>query len=286
MTSVFHILNPSARSADWAKRVMENAEGAAPWALVARSHPQHTETLLDWAVREDVGRIVVWGGDGTFHRVVCGLRERKALDRIELALVPAGTCNDLARRFRLSRDFWRRWEKPVPPGRLASLVIARVKWGGGEDIFVNNAGFGRPRDSFERKDGPLGVLRAFRPLRLSAEWPGGTIRAVSYMLLACSGPYFSGGLHFEKNVSPEEGTLRVYFVPARPKLRFALKLLWGRLGFPLLDGKMTVITAPRLAVETDRPVWPQADGEPPPAGGVNRVEFEVLPERARLWVPA
>ena len=58
----------------------------------------------------------------------------------------------------------------------------------------------------------------------------------------------------------------------------------GRLGHPLFDRKVTKITARKIALETDAPVWPQADGEPPPAKGACHVEFEVLPQKARLWV--
>lgn len=291
MKNVFHILNPSSHSAAWARSTAEKARDMAPWAWVARDHPQHTETLLDWALKENMQRLVVWGGDGTFHRVVRGLWQRKALDKMELALVPAGTCNDLARRLGLTRDLWKRWQTPHPEGRLASLVVARIRWSNpagenGEDIFINNAGFGRPRSSFEAKHGSIGVLRAFQPLRVSARWPAGKLQGLYYMALACRSPYFSGGLYFEKDLSPEEKTLRFYFVPATSKVRLALRLLRGRLGLSLLDDKTTRLTATHMALESETPVWPQADGEPPPVEGVRRMEFDLLPEKVRLWVPS
>jgi diacylglycerol kinase family enzyme len=284
-----HILNPSSHRVPWARLEARSATARRLW--VAREHPEHTETLLDWALREGAGRLVVWGGDGTFHRVVKGLWKRQALDQVELALVPAGTCNDLARRFGLTRDLWRRWEAPSPAGRLAALSLGRVAWtsDGGEEreeIFINNAGFGRPRASFEKKEPPWGVIQSFSPIRLSARWADGHLRGLYYMALACNAPYFSGGLHFEKEPSPEDGLLRTYFVPASSKTRLALRLLRGRLGFPLMDEKTTRVEALKIAVDADVPVWPQADGEPPPPEGARRVEFSLRPEKVRFWVPA
>jgi diacylglycerol kinase family enzyme len=283
-------LNPSAANAPWVKAMTEGQTTMAPWSWVAREHPRHTETLIDWALKEKVERIVVWGGDGSFHRVAGGLWRRKALDKIEVALVPVGTCNDLARRLQLSKYFWRRWEAPAPEGRLASLRLGRLGWKAedgseGEDIFVNNAGFGRPRSSFERKEPAWKVLRSFAPLRVSARWKEGELQSLCYMMLAVKGPYFSGGLHFEKDVSPEEGPIRFYFVPARSKARLAAKLLAGRLGTPLMDSKTTRFTAERAVVQSETPVWPQCDGEPPPESGVRWMEFEVLPEPMKMWVP-
>jgi diacylglycerol kinase (ATP) len=245
---------------------------------------------VEWVLNEGIGRLVVWGGDGTFHRVVTALWRRHALEKVELALVPAGTCNDLSRRLSLSKYFWRRWEKPLPEGsRLGTLTLTRMGWTGdgaaGEDIFVNNAGFGRPRSSFVKKEGAWGVLRSFQRIPVKVAWDGGEMSAQSYMVLAVSGPYFSGGLHFEREPSPENGKISVYFVPARSKARLAAKLLWGRMGFQLFDAKTTVLRTQRLTIETDIPVWPQVDGEPPPEAGVRRLTFDVLPEKVKLWIP-
>src|SRR6185369_3554670 len=101
-----------------------------------------------------------WGGDGSFHRVVRRVWQQKALDRVELALIPSGTCNDLTRRMNLSKYFWRRWEADEPEvSRLAKFSLYEISWDAvpqagttpsGEartrvsDIFINNAGFGRP----------------------------------------------------------------------------------------------------------------------------------------------
>lgn len=292
MANVFHLMNPSARNAPRVIALTKVNRNLAPWALVARQQPKHTETLLDWALKTGVTRLVVWGGDGTFHRVVRGLWQRNALEKVELGLVPAGTCNDLARRLGLSWECWGRWESRVPHGRLASLSLGRMSWSAhpegdgfdGEDVFVNNAGFGRPRAVSRKSERPWRVLRSFRRLGLTVRWADGRLQAKGYMGLAVLGPYFSGGLHFEKDASPEEDELRFYLVPARSKIRLALRLLRGRLGAPLFDDKITKITTRKFTVEADAPLWPQADGEPPAPKAARRVRFELLPQKVHLWV--
>jgi diacylglycerol kinase family enzyme len=260
--------------------------------MVTRQHPHHTETLLDWALKANINRLVIWGGDGTLHRVVKGLWQRKALDRMELALVPAGTCNDLARYYGLSKECWGRWESASPQGRLANLTLARMTWKSsprapvaeGEDVFINNAGFGRPRPSYQKKDPPWRVLFSMKPIGVTARWDQGSLEGRYYLALAALAPFFSGGLFFEPEVSPEDGVLRFYLVPARSKIRLAARLFRGRLGHSLYDRKITKLTTRRITLETDQPVWPQADGEPPPSKPARHIEFEVLPEKVRLWV--
>jgi len=110
MPGVFHLMNPSLRQTPWVSALTTFGRDLSQWALVTRQHPQHTETLLDWALKVNISRLVIWGGDGTLHRVVKGLWRRNALDKMELALVPAGTCNDLARFYGLSKECWGRWE--------------------------------------------------------------------------------------------------------------------------------------------------------------------------------
>jgi diacylglycerol kinase family enzyme len=285
---ILHLLNPGRRHGNWALAKMRGRHRRSPWARVSREHPQHTDTLVAWALEEGVRRLVVWGGDGTLHRVARALWRAEAFEKMEVALVPVGTCNDLARRFGLSLDDWRLWESPEPAGRVASLAVGHLRWEGekvqGEDVFINNAGFGRARESYERKDPPWRTLLGFRPHNVEVRWGKGRLRGVYYMALTALGPYFSGGLHFEPDISPEDGRLRVYLVPASGKARLAWRLWRGQRGAPLFDRKITKLTAEEVSISTTNPVWPQVDGEAPP-GEVSSMTFRVLPDRLRLRTP-
>jgi diacylglycerol kinase family enzyme len=282
---MFHILHPSRRRLREVRGIVEARHLTAPYAWVASEHPDHTETLVQWALDEGVRRLVVWGGDGTLHRVVQALWERCALERMELALVPAGTCNDLARRMGLRFEEWPSWQAEEPQGRRAAMSLGLLTVGGRTSVFANNAGFGRPKVSFDRRDPAWRTLFTFSPHAAAIRWEAGELRGVYYMALFCLGPYFSGGLHFAPEPSPEAGEIRTFLIPARSKVRLGARLLGGRLGRPLADSKITAFSAGHLSVRTEDFVWPQVDGEPPSEKGTTAMNVSLSPVRWTLWTP-
>ena len=64
------------------------------------------------AGRDGVKRVIAGGGDGTVHEVVNGLMQLPRKDRPELAIMPLGSANDLAKSLGL------------PLGQAASLDAA------------------------------------------------------------------------------------------------------------------------------------------------------------------
>jgi diacylglycerol kinase family enzyme len=219
----------------------------------------------------------VIGGDGTFHRVLNLLSHRKRLPWVELAIVPAGTCNDFARFLGLRR---RRIENALSlacSGKVQATDLGAMDG----DLFLNNAGFGRRPASSRKRWKTIQTLRAFHPTRLRARWDKGSIEGEFYMAMACNAPYFSGGLHFSKNVNIRDGLLDVFLMPVIPKWKLLPLLALGKLGRPARFKRLIALRVPRLDVETDTDVWPQADGEPP-TKAVRRVSFSVSPEKAMI----
>jgi diacylglycerol kinase family enzyme len=49
---------------------------------------------------DGIGRIVIAGGDGTIHEAINGIAPH--FDRVELAILPCGTANDLARTLEIT----------------------------------------------------------------------------------------------------------------------------------------------------------------------------------------
>jgi diacylglycerol kinase family enzyme len=285
--NILNILNPSRRNRARVRAILDARHLSSPWAWVAREHPDHTDTLVQWALNEGVRRLVVWGGDGTLHRVVESLWRREALDKVEVALVPAGTCNDLARRVGLRFAEWPSWQTDAPDGRKASMALGILESNGRRTPFVNNAGFGRPKASFDRKDPPWRVISSFSPIPVTARWADGELRGIYFMGLFCLGPYFSGGLHFEPEPSPERGDIRTFLLPARTKLRLASRLVAARvLRTPLSDTKVTAFSSTGLSLRSEVDVWPQADGEPPSDNPVREMTLSLEPSRWSLWVPS
>jgi diacylglycerol kinase family enzyme len=151
-------------------------------------------------------------------------------------------------------------------------------------LFLNNAGFGRRPPSPGKRTKPFQTLRAFHPHHLKATWDKGSIEGAFYMGLVCNGPYFSGGLHFSKNVDLHDGLLDFYLIPTMPKWKLLPVLALGRLGRPTRVKRLLALRVPRLEIETEVDIWPQADGEPP-SSATRRVSFAVSSEKAMIVTP-
>jgi diacylglycerol kinase family enzyme len=165
------------------------------------------------------------------------------------------------------------------------MSLGLLTVGGRTSVFANNAGFGRPKVSFDRRDPAWRTLFTFSPHAAAIRWEAGELRGVYYMALFCLGPYFSGGLHFAPEPSPEAGEIRTFLIPARSKVRLGARLLGGRLGRPLADSKITAFSAGHLSVRTEDFVWPQVDGEPPSEKGTTAMNVSLSPVRWTLWTP-
>src|SRR5687768_11475582 len=99
---IYFLLNPTQRKDLWdirdqAAKAARVAGWTAYFGEVDRSKPKSTERLVTEALEEGCSRIAIVGGDGTYHRVVTALHEKERLRDTELALIPAGTCNDFSR---------------------------------------------------------------------------------------------------------------------------------------------------------------------------------------------
>jgi len=282
---IYFLLNPSRNKNrwDWREAAARQARryGWSPrFGEVDRALPKSTATLLDQALEEGCTRIVVVGGDGSLHRVINILAQQKKLKTVELATVPAGTCNDFARFIGLQRRRADYAFRIACSGNAQATDLGMID----SEIFLNNAGFGRRPEATRRRWKSIQALRTFRPTVLRARWNKGSIEGSFYMALVCNAPYFSGGLHFSKNVSLQDGLLDVYLMPAIPKWRLLPLLALGRLGRPARLKRLVTLRVPRLDVEADSDLWPQSDGEPP-TKAARQTSFAVSPEKAMIVIP-
>jgi len=279
---IFFLLNPSRVKNRWdwrdiAARHAKKVGWTPRFGEVDRTLPHSLDHLLDQALDEDCSRVVVVGGDGTLHRTLNVMSQRKKLKNLELAIVPAGTCNDFARYLGLRRRRLEQAFRIACSGKAQATDLGLM----GSEIFLNNAGFGRRPVASGKRWRSLQALRAFRPTHLRAAWDKGSIEGSFYMALICNAPYFSGGLHFSKNISTRDGLLDVYLMPAMPKWKLLPLLALGRLGRPTRFKRLVTLRVPHVEITTETDVWPQADGEPP-SGATRRTRFAVSPEKAMI----
>ncbi len=290
MKNFFHILNPNKAKTRAVRRFFDkHAQYPSMW-IERKSHPTHLETVVQWAVNEGHSNIAVWGGDGTLNRVVQSLYNLNALDRVSVALVPAGTCNDFARKMEVPS--WEKWREKEGKGgqQERTIDVGLLSSGAERRTFLNNAGFGREPSSIGRSSNALRDISAFTDKKLDLEWKQDgathfeTRRAL--MGIVFNAPYFNCGLHFDKSVEPDDGVLNGFFEGPQPPRRLLLKFLKGRLGGSLAGKQTFRVDFNLLRFQSDKDLYPQVDGEKAFENPVRFLDFSVLPKALRLFMPA
>lgn len=280
---IFFLLNPSRKEKQWDYREMAahtaKRYGWTPrFGEIDRKNPNSMEQLLRQAVEEDCTRLGVLGGDGTLHRAINVLQRQRRLNTLEIAALPAGTCNDFTRFLGFDRKHLEDALRRACTGKAEPIDLGMMD----TELFINNAGIGRrPTAPTRGPSKPLKTLKNFRPIPLKAVWEKGSIEGTFYMALACNGPYFSGGLHFSKKPSFQDGFLDIYFMPTLAKWKLLTHLVFGRLGKPVRPRQLITIQVKRVEIQAATDIWPQADGEPP-VKPVHRVVFSIAAEKAMI----
>ncbi len=282
-----HIINPnSKKKAAVAQFFKENPAFNTVW-VERTSHPAHLETVVQWAVNEGYSRIAVWGGDGTLSRAVNEIYRRSAFDKMIVALVPVGTCNDFAKRMEIPV-----WETCVAhalasKGREELIDVGLVSTSVGERTFINNAGFGRTRDRFRARSNPVKDILAFSPKKIDVEWQSDAIKhsetRTALLGVVCNAPYFNGAMYFDKSISPTDGSLSGFFEMPQSTPALLWKLLRARMGRSLFDERTFRIDAQKILVSSDNDLFPQVDGEPAVDLPVRSISFSILDSKLRFF---
>jgi len=292
---IFFLLNPTDRKRLWdlrelASQVAHRHGWTARFGEVDRHKPKSTERLLDQAVEEGCSRIVLVGGDGTYHRAINALQEMSHLRDLEIAFVPAGTCNDFARSLGLSKRRLSEAMAVACKGTVRETDLGALRLGGAAKptkLFLNNAGFGR-RAGLKRgeRNTARRTLQRFQPTALRVTWDKGSIEGRFYFGVVCNAPFFSKGLHFSRAPRIDDGLLDAYLVPVLPRWKLAAALVRGRLGGTLMVRGVVALRVARLEIESEADLWPQADGESLPEKPVRRVAFGIAAQKAMIVFPS
>ena len=180
------------------------------------------EAARDW--RE--GLLIVAGGDGTINDVVNGLGKAGFPDDVTLAILPAGTGNDLAATLDIPEDPALA-EDVIRQNRVRTLDVARVRSEGvGERYFINVATGGLGAEistanegALKERWGKLSYLGAsleaakdfdVRELTLYLDDEERRVRAVNVAVGNCR--YAGGGWLAAPKANPEDGLLDVVII--------------------------------------------------------------------------
>ncbi|MGH3705712.1 MAG: diacylglycerol kinase family protein, partial [Agromyces sp.] len=239
--------------------------------------------------------LVIVGGDGTLSSVL----DAVVGSGVPLALVPAGTGNDLARALRLPFEGH---EAAAAAAELAvlgaprAIDVGEVESAAGSRHFLTVAALGFDAHVSERTNRlrwPRGRARYYlallielarlRPMRFEFGVDGGPLRSAPGTLIAVgSTRSYGGGMPVCPAAVPDDGLLDVTHVGPLGRLKLA------RL-FPLLlrgvhVDRPEVATVRATCVEVDAPgLIVYADGE---RVGVGRATIRVVPGALTVLVPA
>ncbi len=290
INSFLHILNPNKNNRKAVQKFF-NKNPLIPRVWVERtSHPTHLETVVEWALLKKTVRFALWGGDGSFNRMIHALYERDVLPQSTVALVPAGTCNDFSRILHVPH-----WKK-LPPllfhekSQVQKFDLGLVEADKQKRIFVNNAGFGRvPKALAGPRTSPLSDISFFTEKKIAVECESETSKEYETMRVFLSiifnSPYFNKGLYFDRKISPTDGTLRAVMVPPQEKWKLIWRFLKGRLGYSMADERDRWMEGRIIRIESDQLLYPQVDGEQALKNGVRSVQFSILAQAMNLLVP-
>ncbi|MCA1306378.1 diacylglycerol/lipid kinase family protein [Microbacterium sp. 2216-1] len=253
--------------------------------------PAETRRLAEEAVAEKPDALVVVGGDGTLSGIIDVL----AAAEVPIALVPAGTGNDLARALGLPRGDATAAVSVAVRGRTRLIDVGEVHSEGRTTPFLSVAALGfdaKVSDRTNRLRWPRGALRYYlallielirlQPMDFRVEVDGGPQTAAPGTLIAVGNTAsYGGGMPVCAGAAPDDGALDVVHVVPLTRLRllrlFPLLLQGRHLTRPEVihrRAQQVSVSAPGLVV--------YADGE---RVGAGECRITVRPAALRMLVP-
>jgi YegS/Rv2252/BmrU family lipid kinase len=258
-----------------------------PWCTIDKSRkaPKHVRRLLD----AGIDRLLVWGGDGTVRRCIDTLVAENA--KLELAILPAGTANLLAKALRIPIDLDDAVDvalhgvpRPIDIGLINGQAFAVMAGTGFDALMIRDAD-----DAAKDRFGRISYVRAAaRHLRTAGA--EATVRLDGQLwfkghaacVLVGNVGRILGGIDVFPDARPDDGRLDVGVVTARRRtdwLRVGARALAGRIeSSPLVR----IAPATTATIRLDRTMpWELDGGDQPRA---KKFKVTVLPGRQAICV--
>lgn len=239
---------------DTAERL--RARGLKP-ELLATSRPGQAVELARAVAGTRPLLVIAVGGDGTLRDVAEGLLGAE----VPLALVPAGTGNDLARTL------------GIPSDPAAALQVALQgeeqgldAWTWNGTLYVNIAGIGldaavaeavnhrfrRLRGAAAYVAGFLNVFPHYPPFELTLTWEGGGWSGRVWLAAFANGRCYGGGMQIAPGADPADGLLDVVVIEAIPRLALLQQFPKLFTGEHIRHPAVHIFRAPGVRVECAR----------------------------------
>jgi len=258
--------------------------------LALRREPYQPGEALGTLIRElqdEVGSVILGGGDGTMNAAADALRETG----LPFGILPLGTANDLAQTLHIPLA-GAEAARVILAGNIRKLDLGAVNG----KAFFNVASVGlsvavtrQLTGVMKRRLGvlayPLAAVAALLrtgPFRALLRADGEEITVRTMQIAVGNGRHYGGGMVIDAKAAIDDGQLNVYSLEPRPGLHLLLMARAFRAGeHDRLKGVRT-LTCRSLDVTTRRPRDVSADGEI-----VTRTpaHFTVLPEAVQVFAP-
>jgi diacylglycerol kinase (ATP) len=235
--------------------------------------------------------ILVAGGDGTIGEVINGLFQARPEGTLgPIGILPLGTANDLVVNLGLPRTLPKA-VAAVRAGKTRRIDLGRVNdW-----VFDNNSAVGlepvvtlynirmrRLRGIVRYLVAALRAIADKGEWQMTIEWDGGRVEGPISLISVGNCPLTGGLFRMAPAADPTDGLLTFVYGHA-PTRRKMLSLLPRTLsGSYVDDPAIHQEHTRRLVVTSDPPTPLQVDGELR-SEGVQRVEYEVLPQRLDVY---
>lgn len=288
------LLNPTAGRGR-GRRALSEVAAAARRHGIAVEVPESSAELARCARRaadEGVERLLVGGGDGTWHQAARGL----AGSDCALAPIALGTGNDLARELGFSL---------VPAVAIAEAVesaVTRIDLGrAGGGIFCGVAGSGFDSEcaeyskSVRRLRGPLvyawsvvRVLAGFVPLRATLDHDGGRFEGEVMFVSLANTRWFGGGMRIAPLADAADGLLDVVIVRRVSRLRLLAVFPRVYSGTHLMHPAISTLRTGGARLGFDRASTLYGDGEaiaPVPLESAGGLEVRLDPRALAVVRP-
>jgi len=231
---------------------------------------------------EGIERLLVGGGDGTWHWAAQGL----AGGDTALAPVPLGTGNDLARELGHPLEPEKAFATGLtgPPSRIDLGRVGGRHFCGVAGVGFDAAAAEFARSRVKRLRGPavyvyaaLATLVTYRPPRFVLRGDCGELEGEIFFVAFANGSHYGGGMRIAPEADPRDGLLDIVLVRRAPKLSLLRILPAIYRGAHVRHPAVEIRRGARLelTVEPEQPI--NADGESAGSTGGRPLEIGLTP---------
>ncbi|SHE23131.1 lipid kinase YegS [methanotrophic endosymbiont of Bathymodiolus puteoserpentis (Logatchev)] len=248
------------------------------------------ERFVNEAVRDNVQRIVIGGGDGSVNEVVNAMARLPAEQRPELAILPLGTANDFATACQIPANSLEALHLAVA-GKCSAIDM--IKTNDRYCVNMATAGFGAQvttETPVELKNflgggayTLTGVLKAinFIPFEGRLKTPDIEADQTGVVAAVCNGRQAGGGQVLAPKAFINDGLLDVVIISQFPLADIPRVL--EEIRNPSADGLyIKYFQTPWIESISDEIIPVNLDGEPYQS---KKIRFEVMPEAIKLVLP-